>query len=143
MSAQNRIRRQDIQIRDPFVLPMAEEGCYYLFGTTDRNAWDGPGTGFDTYRSRDLETWEGPFPAFRPEPGFWATTQFWAPEVHRYRGRFYLFASFKAPGVCRGTEILVADSPLGPFRPHSRGPVTPPQWECLDGTLVIDDAGKP
>lgn len=54
-----------------------------------------------------------------------------------------MFASFKADGLCRGTQVLVADSPLGPFRPHSAGPLTPRDWECLDGTLFVDEAGAP
>ena len=136
-------KRSEIQIRDPFVLRHDGEGCYYLFGSTDKDIWKSKGTGFDAYRSTDLENWEGPFPAFRPEPGFWADRNFWAPEVHEYRGRYYMFATFKAEGVCRGTQILAADHPLGPFRPHSDGPVTPRDWECLDGTLYVDGDGRP
>ncbi|THF76738.1 glycoside hydrolase family 43 protein [Cohnella fermenti] len=135
--------RNEIQIRDPFVLPVPEEGVYYLYGTTDRNAWSGPGTGFDVYRSSDLERWEGPFPAFRPEEGFWANENFWAPEVHVWRGRYYMFASFKAEGQRRGTQILSAADPLGPFRPVTDRPLTPPDWECLDGTLYADRQGNP
>ena len=133
----------DIHIRDPFVVPVPEEKVYYLFGTTDANCWGGPGTGFDCFTSRDLEQWEGPFPAFRPPPDFWATTNFWAPEVHRYADRFFMFASFKADGVCRGTQILTADSPRGPYAPHSPRPLTPTDWECLDGTLYVDGDGLP
>jgi hypothetical protein len=33
----------DIQIRDPFVLPAPSLGEYFLFGTTDKNPWSGPG----------------------------------------------------------------------------------------------------
>lgn len=134
---------KDIQIRDPFVLPVKEQGFYYLFGTTDTDAWSGPGGGFDCYRSRDLETWEGPIPAFRPGPEFWGATNFWAPEAHGFRGKYYLFASFKAPKRYRGTQILVADAPEGPYTPLTDGPVTPPDWECLDGTLAIDSWGEP
>lgn len=138
------MRAADIKIRDPFILPVAAEKMYYLFGTTDAIPWgDHPGTGFDTYRSRDLITWEGPFPAFRPPPGFWGTQHFWAPEVHAWRGRYYMFASFKSPTVHRGTQILVADHPLGPFHPHSPLPVTPADCECLDGTLHIEADGRP
>lgn len=135
--------RNEIQIRDPFILPIAETKTYYLFGTTGPNCWTGPQTGFDFYRSPDLEHWEGPFPAFRPAPDFWADQNFWAPEVHPYRGAFYMFASFKAEGVQRGTQILKADSVEGPYLPHSDGPVTPRDWDCLDGTLFIDDEGQP
>lgn len=132
-----------IQMRDPFVMKQESEGCYYLYGSTDPDIWQAKGIGFDAYRSTDLVQWEGPFPAFRPEPGFWSDKNYWAPEVHAYKGRYYMFATFKADGVCRGTQILRADHPLGPFRPHSDGPVTPRDWECLDGTLLVDEDGTP
>ena len=32
---------------------------------------------------------------------------------------------------------------MGPFVPHSNGPVTPHDWDCLDGTLFVDDDGDP
>jgi len=130
-------------LRDPFILTRPAEGRYYLFGSTDADIWRGPGTGFDVYVGEDLETWEGPFPAFRPEADFWGKENFWAPEVHEYKGAFYMFASFKARGLCRGTQILRADTPIGPYRVHSPGSVTPTDWECLDGTFYLDDAGEP
>ena len=137
------VKRTAIQIRDPFILPLPAAGRYVLFGTTNKNAWNGPGHGFDCYTSGDLETWEGPLPAFRPPPGFWSNTQYWAPECHAWRGRYFLFASFSRDERGRGTQILVADRPEGPYRPHSDGPVTPRAWECLDGTLWADDTGRP
>ena len=137
------LTREDIQIRDPYILPVESEGQYYMFGSTDKDIWKGKATGFDVYRSRDLESWEGPFPAFRPPHDFWADRNYWAPEVHEYQGRYYMFATFKAEGVCRGTQILVADRPGGPYQPHSDGPVTPRDWECLDGTLYVDEERNP
>lgn len=134
----------DIVIRDPFVLRVEEEHCYYLFGSTVTT----PGTplaepGFHCYRSTDLENWEGPIPAFQPDRNFWATQDFWSPEVHRYQGEYYMFASFKSPERRRGTQILRAEHPAGPYRPISEYPVTPAAWECLDGTLFVDESGKP
>ncbi len=137
------MKRNEIQIRDPFVLPVKEEGLYYLYGTTDKNCWSGKAVGFDVYTSKDLEEWDGPDPAFRPEKDFWAERNFWAPEVFFYGEKYYMFASFKKDEVCRGTQILVADNPKGPFLPNSEGPVTPRDWECLDGTLYIDHKGEP
>ncbi len=137
------LTKDQIQMRDPYVLRHDAERCYYLYGSTDKNIWSGKATGFDVYRSTDLEAWEGPFPAFRPDEGFWADTNYWAPEVHAYQGKYYMFATFKAEGVRRGTQILIAEHPLGPFKPHSDGPVTPSEWECLDGTLYVDDDGDP
>lgn len=142
MSAEG-LRLGDIRIRDPFLLPVPEEGATYLLGTTDPDPWHGPGVGFDAYRSTDLERWKGPIPAFRPPAGFWADRNFWAPEVHRYRGGWYLLATFTAVDGRRGTQVLVADRPAGPYAPWSDGPVTPAGWTCLDGTLHVDDVGDP
>jgi hypothetical protein len=134
---------EQIQIRDPFVLTLPESREYLLFGSTDKNIWSGPATGFDCYRSNDLIAWEGPFPAFRPAPDFWSREQYWAPEVHEYQGRYFMFATFTAPEHFRGTQILSAAKPEGPYEPWSAGPVTPGGWECLDGTLHVDDEGTP
>ncbi|MFC7789788.1 glycoside hydrolase family 43 protein [Microbacterium sp. MAHUQ-60] len=131
------MRLGDIQIRDPFVL--TDHGRYWLFGSTDANIWDGPATGFDTYWSVDLEEWHGPVPAFRPRAEFWSHTQYWAPEVHRHHDAYYMFATFTAAGHRRGTQVLRADRPEGPYEPWSDGPLTPRDWECLDGTLHIED----
>ena len=137
------MKTNEIQLRDPFVLADEAEGIYYLFGTTDRNCRDGEGTGFDCYKSSDLREWHGPIAAFRPSPGFWGTRNFWAPEVHRLNGRFHMFASFKADRRYRGTQILVSDRVSGPYVPLTEGPITPPDWECLDGTLYVDPDGNP
>jgi len=143
LSTEHGARLADIQIRDPFLLVVPESAEYYLYGSTDADIWNPPATGFDCYRSTDLARWFGPIPAFRPPDGFWADRNFWAPEVHVHDGRYYMFASFKAPQARRGTQIMVADHPQGPFVPWSDGPVTPPDWECLDGTLHIDEHGDP
>lgn len=137
------IKRTDIQIRDPYILKVEKEGKYYLYGTTDKDCWHGEATGFDAYSSIDLENFEGPFKVFRPSKNFWADENFWAPEVYYYNNKFYMLASFKADGKCRGTQILVSDSAKGPFMEHSNGPITPSNWECLDGTLYIDEDNNP
>jgi hypothetical protein len=54
-----------------------------------------------------------------------------------------MFASFKADVGYRGTHILVSDSIAGPYAPLTDGPITPPDWQCLDGTLHVDDEGRP
>ena len=135
------MKREESRIRDPFVLVVG--GIYYLYGSTDAHTWHGPGTGFDVYTSRDLEYFEGPYPVFRPDENFWGKENFWAPEVYHYQGKFFMFASFKAEGKSRGTQVLKADSPLGPFVPIGNQPLTPENWECLDGTLYIDENKNP
>lgn len=137
------LKRTDIRIRDPFILTDHQEKVYYLYGTTDENTWEGEAEGFNAYTSKDLENWQGPFPVFRPDNHFWADRNFWAPEVYVYDGAYVMFASFKSEKRARGTQVLVADHPLGPFRPLISEPVTPRDWECLDGTLFIDEADNP
>ena len=127
----------EIQIRDSFVVPDPAARTYHLFGTTDKDCWN-TGVGFDTYWSRDLTNWHGPAQAFGLGGGFWATVNCWAPEVHRWRNRWHMLASFKSPTACRGTQVLVADDLAGPFTPLHPEPVTPCKWECLDGTLHVE-----
>lgn len=129
-----------IHIRDPFILP--DNKKYYLYGTRG-SANFGEAYGFDVYVSDDLEYWDGPTEIFKASENFWGTENFWAPEVHKYRGRYYMLATFKSDKACRATQIFVSDTPVGPFRPISDGPVTPREWECLDGTLYISKGGKP
>jgi len=132
----------NIQIRDPFVL--VYNGTLWLYGSTDKDIWRADGVGFDCYRSDGgLENWEGPYPCFRPPRDFWSKRNFWAPEVHEYNGAFYMPATFLPVSGCRGTAILRSQSPQGPFLPYSDGPVTPRDWECLDGTLYISDDKTP
>lgn len=134
------MKRTDINIRDPFIL--VDRGQYYLYGTRGETCW-GPADGFDVYVSRDLENWDGPFVCLHNDGSFWADRNYWAPEVHVWQGQYYMFASFKNAARRRGTAILRADTPMGPFVPHSDGPVTPADWECLDGTFYVDRAGNP
>ena len=131
----------DIHIRDPFIL--VHEGKYYLYGTFGPDAWYDNRSHFDVYVSDDLENWSEPVCCFAPDDDFWGTKHFWAPEVHEWKGGFYLFASFNSDNHCRGTAILRADTPMGPFVPHSDGAVTPADWVCLDGTLYTDKHGDP
>ena len=95
------------------------------------------------YMGQDLKNWEGPIVCFHNDGSFWADRNYWAPEVHCVNGAFYMFASFKSDSRRRGTAILRALSPLGPFEPWSEGPVTPEDWECLDGTFYASPDGTP
>lgn len=131
----------DIRIRDPFILTDSEEGCYYMYGTTDlkRGSIDANNS-FSVYKSYDLYEFEGPKVIFdgRQHPDFWGKYDFWAPEVHRWQGRYYMLGSCKAKDRCRGTHIFVCDTPDGDFRPLTDEPITPAGWECLDGTLYFE-----
>jgi len=151
-----RLKLADIPIRDPYILPVEEEKTYYLYAATREETKTKSGLpGVCAYKSKDLKTWQGPFHVFENPDGFWAgsTHGIWAPEVHLYNGKYYLFATFSNPEdtietrgdgipvVLRGTQIMVADNPLGPFKPFDlKRPVTPENWSALDGTLWIEES---
>ena len=91
--------------------------------------------------------------------GTWASANqaAWAPEVHEYKGRFYLFTTLHNPGKIiatppevwrtnhmRGTVIASSESPEGPFTLlKTNGPVPPADFMTLDGTFYVDKSGKP
>lgn len=130
------MKNQEINIRDPFVL--VENGKYYLYGTRAKDFGRRTG-GFDVYVSDDLVTWSEPIECFDSTAFGLNTVENWAPEVHKYKGQYYLFATFRQKNDLRGTYILKADKPEGPFAPHSSGAVTPDGWECLDGTFYEEN----
>ena len=135
------LKREEIRIRDPFIYTDFENKCYYMYGTTDlvdsrivaRNT-------FSVYRTYDLENFEEPKIIFDGNKcEFWADRDFWAPELHKYNGKYYLFGSCKAENKHRATHIFVCDTPDGEFVPLTENPITPSDWECLDGTFWVED----
>lgn len=149
------LQLSEIPIRDPFILPVEREKNYYLYSATRGNLHGPNGRqGVCAYKSKDLKTWNGPYIVYENPEGFWAGSEhgIWAPEVHRYKQKYYLFATFTNPAntieirkdgipvVLRGTQIMVSNSPLGPFKPFDlKKPHTPENWSALDGTLWIED----
>lgn len=143
---------EDIYIRDPFILADKTSGNYYMYSSKSVTADDGTARGgVAVYRSRDLKTWDGPFQVCEIPADNWITGTIWAPEVHEYKGKYYLFATinsdiaWKGPKkdwpayTYRGTQIFRADSPEGPFEAMNRMPATPIDEMALDGTLWVED----
>ena len=147
------LRVDDLRIRDPFVV--VADGTYLMY---ESKPWYG-GKSVNVFESKDLIHWSER-KSVMTIPETLDNTAVWAPEVHRYRGKWYLFVTLTMkPGAWeikpmqedgyklgtlqpRGTWIYVADSPRGPFVPVRNGSVTPKEWMCLDGTFFEED-GKP
>ena len=127
------LKREGIRVRDPFIV--LEDGIYYLYATTGERT-------YSYYTSLDLENWEEGGVAFEIPEDFWAYRDVWAGEVHKYKGKFYLFVSLLGKNNLRGTQICVSESPKGPFIPLVPRAVTPLDRSCIDGTLYVHD-GKP
>ncbi|MBQ9121384.1 MAG: family 43 glycosylhydrolase [Clostridia bacterium] len=134
-------KRSEIRIRDPFILTDKENRCYYMYGTTDLEVGSlAAHRTFSVYKSVDLENFEEPKVVVDGEKlGFWGTHDYWASEVHKYNGKYYLFGSVNAEGKCRATQIFVCDTPDGEFVPLSSEARTPADWVCLDGTFYVED----
>lgn len=141
---------EDIRIRDPFVVTDRANGRYLLvsscFQKPYRDGFGFLGKGVQIYESKDLKTFSKPMQILQT-PEWMHSGQVWAPEMHEWKGRWYVLATInytkREPGVMdRGTWTFVADSPMGPFVPTARCSVTPPEWNALDGTLWVED-GKP
>lgn len=152
-----------ISIRDPFILTDPQSGIYYLYARTAlEGTQDGPATalvGVQVYLSWDLVSWSEPLVVLSLPESHWARDKVWAPEVHRFQGRYYLFVTLTAnepladqgPAatredwpelVRRGTQIFVGDSPTGPFEAFENQSHTPVGWMSVDGTLWVED-GEP
>ena len=127
-----------ILMGDPFVLQDGDR--YYLYGT---NAGDG----FKAWTSTNLVQWDSLGYVYRKGPGTWGEARFWAPEVARYRGRYYLAYSARKDGLPPGPRsfrlcLAVADSPAGPFR-DLHAPWFDVGWSTIDAHLLIDADNTP
>lgn len=138
------IHIHDVWISDPFVLTDPKTGLYYIYSRFFKmNELMPEETGkFYAICSKDLIHWSEPRVVFE-QGDFWANKDYWAPECHIWNGKYYISSSFRADGKYRGCQFLVADHPLGPFKPVAPDPVTPKGWQCLDGTLFADEDDKP
>ena len=159
------LRLPDMPLHDPFVVADAETRTYHLYTSNEPSVSGVEGVGTMVYRSRDLRDWARPVVVFRTDEqdGIWARDGGWAPEVHAWGGRYYLFTTlhdedrvlpvppagrwgtpFQLPNHARGTITAVSDSLLGPFTVvDPSGPTPPARLMTLDGTLHVDPAGQP
>lgn len=115
---------------DPFILTY--EGKYYLYSTNSVE------TGFKVYESEDLATWKDKGLCLQKgnENSPVGSGGFWAPEVYRIDGRFYMFYVTE-----ENIGVAVSDSPLGPFTKYSDG-VLFKGSNAIDPHLFIDDDGQ-
>jgi beta-xylosidase len=140
------IRLADIRMRDVCILADPNAKTYFMVGPTGR--------GVRQYASKDLAVWEGPHVIYNPPPDVWGDIRvngIWAPELHAYKGKYYLFLTFDTqnrlpeqwrnwlPRVTRGSAVLWADSPTGPFTAFQNHSTPPADMMTLDGTLWVED----
>lgn len=114
----------DVSIADPFVI--REGDTYYMYGTTTN---DRPG--FSVFTSPDLVRWTRAAKAYVPTGTSWGNHSFWAPEVIKKDGMYYLhYTAFNRAENRRNICVARSESPLGPFTDYA-GPLFP-------GSSIID-----
>lgn len=145
----------DVRMRDICILVDEKTKTYYAISSGRAPSKDGfANAAVRAFTSKDLINWEGPHIIFQTPANIWETTPIkgiWAPEMHFYKGKYYLFLTFDTdekfdeqwrdwlPRVKRASQILVGDSPLGPFKPFENRPTLPSDMMTLDGTLWTEN----
>lgn len=116
-----------VPLGDPFIL--LDNEVYYAYGTHAEN-------GIEVYTSNDLKTWRLNGLALNKND-VWADRWFWAPEVYKVRGKYYMYYSADEH-IC----VATADSPAGPFTQVKKEAMIVDE-KCIDNSLFIDEDGKP
>ncbi len=120
---------------DPFILK-DDDGTYYLYGS------GGDSYGYRVYSSKNLVEWtsHGYCMHFADAGVFDDTSSehqknklFWAPEVIKYNGKYYMTVSFQ-----HHLNFAVSDSPLGPFRTIGEN-ILFPGINSIDGHFFLEN----
>ena len=141
-----KVKLYDMHWRDVCIYPDSVSDYYYMVGPGGKTVL--------SYRSKDLINWETPQTIFEIPENFWGDidiVNIWAPELHFYKGKYYLFLTFNTdhkfaeqwpnwrPRVTRGSQILVSDSITGPYKAFQNHSTLPVDMMTLDATLWVED----
>jgi arabinan endo-1,5-alpha-L-arabinosidase len=140
------VKLGSFRAQDVCIYPDKKTKTYYMVASG--------GGGVRAWTSTNLIDWQGPKTIFRTPPDIWGdirTAGIWAPELHEYKGKYYLFLTFSSghllgeqwhdwrPRVTRGSQVLWSDSPTGPYYAFANHSTTPPDMMTLDGTFWVED----
>ena len=130
-----------IRLSDPFIMADDATKMYYMTGS-----------GGQLWKSPDLRIWEGPYQVTKTDPNSWMgeNPRIWAPELHKYNGKYYYFGTFTNANVKidtvknniidrRACHLLVSDKPDGPYVPVGNENYCREDQPTLDATLWIED----
>lgn len=133
----------DVAFGDPYIIYDENSELYYMYGT------GGVDNGFMAYSSKDLKRWDKHDQVYtaKQEKG-WGTKDFWAPEVYKRNGKFYMFYSAHWKENPNNElenykiGVAVADNPLGPFEDMTGKPLFDPGYPIIDANVYFSDDGK-
>lgn len=138
-----------VPLPDPHVY--VEDGTYYIVGTSDRSI-----NTVDCYVTTDFINYEPHYNIYDPSLyNGWedrAQALVFAPEIYCFDGVYYMYYSAKDASLIRRCSVVVADNPLGPYKPLVNDEVdglNNPLFHnsdyfkrTLDATVFTDDDGK-
>ena len=133
----------DIKLGDPYIIYDEGTDRYYIYGT------GGVEKGFKAYSSKNLTDWkdEGQVYSAKQEKS-WGTKDFWAPEVYKVGGKFYMFYSAHWKENPNNElenykiGVAVSDKPTGPFIDMTGRPLFDPGYPIIDANVYFAEDGK-
>jgi beta-xylosidase len=117
---------------DPSVIRVGRD----YWATATSSEW---GPQFPILHSRDLVNWEIVGSVFSKRPA-WASANFWAPEIHAWRGRYYVYYVGRKQGGPLSVAVATADKPQGPYTDH--GILVSQEAGSIDAMAVDDERGE-
>ena len=137
-----------VPLADPHVY--VENDTYYIVGTNDRD--NGV---IDAYSTKDFVNYQRHTAIYNPAnfDGWEAdAAEIYAPELYCFDGVYYMYYSAKDMNGYRRNSVVVADTPLGPYRPLVNDEVDGlnapifldknEKFGVLDITVFVDDDGQ-
>lgn len=131
-----------MEMSNPFIVFDKSKLTYYMTGD-----------GGYIWKSSDLRLWNGPYNVLTLDTLEWmgANPQITAPEIHKYKDKYYYVATFTRPDVTietvdgkdvprRSCQLLVSDSIEGPYRPiPAETPLLRADQAARGATFITDE----
>jgi beta-xylosidase len=132
----------EVEFGDPYILDDGNSN-YYMYGTGKVK------NGYGAYFSNDLVNWEFTGPIYQADTtSSWCIGAFWAPEVYKKDGKYYMFYSAQWRDNPQNDlenfkiGVAVSDKPTGPFNDIQNKPLFDPGYPIIDANLLIENNGK-
>ena len=148
------LKRADLRIRDPYVFADKSTGKYYIQANSlpSQSGDYKMQRALFCYESENLEDWKLVGKSFQAPKDFWGKRDFWAPDMFKFGGKYYIIATFSNDKIIgkrfdkpdenlpfRGCAGLESHKPDGPYAPLTDKPITPDDMSALDATLFEED----
>ena len=145
------LKTGEIKTRDPFVCVDRNTKTYHIVTTSTKDG----SYALRAFESKDLENWTERQNLYVGNEGWMAqmdskTDHWWAPDTYLYKGKWHtiITVACKAHNKVNFCTLLEGGkTPSDPYKMVIKDgePIclTPPGQQCLDGSLYIDQKGKP